>query len=71
MRIIIRGTIARRSTDDVAVEALLFGLPLRETANYAAWTAANNLPRTPATFHEWQSQRLPARAVRSLAGVIA
>jgi hypothetical protein len=54
----------RRKTDDSAVAALLFGLPLRETANYAAWTAARGLPRTPATFHEWQAQRLPARALQ-------
>ncbi|MBN9037892.1 MAG: hypothetical protein J0H53_17625 [Rhizobiales bacterium] len=64
---------ARRSTDDPAVEKKLFGLPLRDICNYAAFCAAHGLPRNPASFDAWEAQRLPARSrgARSLQGTAA
>jgi len=61
MRMIPWSPIARRSTDDPAVEEKLLGLSLRDCCNYAAYCAAENLPRNVASFEAWQSQRLPGR----------
>ncbi|RIK86602.1 MAG: hypothetical protein DCC69_06570 [Hyphomicrobiales bacterium] len=61
MRMIPWSPIARRSTDDPAVEEKLLGLSLRDCCNYAAYCAAENRPRDLASFAEWEAQRLPGR----------
>jgi len=61
MRMIPWTPIARRRTDDPAVEERLLGLSLRDCCNYAAFCAAENRQRDLASFEAWASQRLPGR----------
>jgi hypothetical protein len=72
MRItIIRGTIARRSTDDPRVEERLMGLPLRDVCNFTAFCAAHNRPRDLRAFEAWAADRLPGRGSNPLVRVVA
>lgn len=61
MRMIPWTPIARRKTDDPAVEEKLLGLPLRDICNFTAFCAAENRPRDLAAFEAWSAGRLPGR----------
>lgn len=69
MRMIPWTPIARRSTDDPAVDEKLIGLPLRDICNFAAFCAAEDRPRDLPAFEAWQarSRRLPAKAIGRVA----
>jgi hypothetical protein len=71
MRVLPWNLSARRREDDPAVHVKMMALTLRDCCAFAAWCAAENRPRNVASFNEWEATRLPARATRSLAGVIA